>query len=257
MPFGNHVTPHERMVRPMANDSLLSTWVSATFHPAALHADRPSGPRRWGPVAFALVVGAVVTPASAFVEALVEHRTVSDALLAALGWLIASPFITLFSVVLGAAIIHFWLLMVRGNKGTFRDTVAAVCYARAPEVFVVVPVLGAVVGYVWSLVALCIGLKRAQRTTTGRAVFAVLAGVLGPVMVALGLRCGVVEAYKIPSGSMIPLTMMGDHIFISKLAYGPLLPGTDIRLFSRLPPRRGEIRSSSSPRTKSKTSSSE
>ncbi len=61
------------------------------------------------------------------------------------------------------------------------------------------------------------------------------------VAVALILRFFVIEAFKIPTGSMIPTLMIGDHIFVAKLAYGPLLPRSDSRLFSRLPPKRGDV----------------
>src|SRR5262249_31553650 len=61
------------------------------------------------------------------------------------------------------------------------------------------------------------------------------------VAVALILRAFVVEAFKIPSGSMIPTLMIGDHIFVNKFTYGPLIPWTDKRLFSRMPPARGDV----------------
>ncbi|AKT43411.1 uncharacterized protein CMC5_076430 [Chondromyces crocatus] len=61
------------------------------------------------------------------------------------------------------------------------------------------------------------------------------------VAVALILRAFVVEAFKIPSGSMIPTLMVGDHIFVNKFTYGPLIPWTDHRLLSRLPPSRGDV----------------
>jgi signal peptidase I len=61
------------------------------------------------------------------------------------------------------------------------------------------------------------------------------------VAVALLLRAFVVEAFKIPSGSMIPTLMVGDHIFVNKFAYGPLVPWTDSRLFTRLPPERADV----------------
>jgi len=51
----------------------------------------------------------------------------------------------------------------------------------------------------------------------------------GAVFVALLLRAFVVEAYSIPSGSMIPTLQVGDRIFVEKLSY---------RLRA---PRRGEI----------------
>jgi signal peptidase I len=61
------------------------------------------------------------------------------------------------------------------------------------------------------------------------------------VAVALVLRFFVIEAFKIPSGSMIPSLMIGDHIFVAKYAYGPLLPRSDTRLYERLPPARGDV----------------
>src|SRR5690606_39303402 len=41
------------------------------------------------------------------------------------------------------------------------------------------------------------------------------------VLVALLLREFVVEAFKIPSGSMLPTLQLQDHIFVNKFAYGP------------------------------------
>ncbi len=61
------------------------------------------------------------------------------------------------------------------------------------------------------------------------------------VAVALILRFFVIEAFKIPSGSMIPTLMIGDHIFVAKYAYGPLLPRSDTRLYEDLPPQRGDV----------------
>jgi signal peptidase I len=61
------------------------------------------------------------------------------------------------------------------------------------------------------------------------------------IAVALVLRFFVIEAFKIPTGSMIPTLMVGDHIFVAKYAYGPLLPRSDSRLYSRLPPERGDV----------------
>jgi signal peptidase I len=59
--------------------------------------------------------------------------------------------------------------------------------------------------------------------------------------VALLLRAFVVEAFKIPSGSMLPTLQIQDHIFVNKLAYGPTLPFVGTRLFPDLPPERGDI----------------
>ncbi|HEX6276783.1 MAG TPA: signal peptidase I [Polyangiaceae bacterium] len=59
--------------------------------------------------------------------------------------------------------------------------------------------------------------------------------------VALLLRAFVIEAFKIPSGSMLPTLQIQDHIFVNKLAYGPQIPFTSVRLWESLPPKRGDV----------------
>jgi signal peptidase I len=61
------------------------------------------------------------------------------------------------------------------------------------------------------------------------------------LIVALLLRALIVEAFKIPSGSMKPTLQIGDHIFVNKFEYGPKLPLLDRRVFSDLPPARGDV----------------
>jgi len=62
------------------------------------------------------------------------------------------------------------------------------------------------------------------------------------VLIALFLRAFVVEAFKIPSGSMIPTLQVGDHIFVNKFIYGIRVPWTNIKFgMSYRKPRRGEV----------------
>ena len=61
------------------------------------------------------------------------------------------------------------------------------------------------------------------------------------VMIALFLRAFVVEAFKIPSGSMIPTMEVGDHIFVNKFIYGIRIPFTKIKFFEYRAPKRGEV----------------
>jgi signal peptidase I len=65
--------------------------------------------------------------------------------------------------------------------------------------------------------------------------------ILVAIGVALALRAFVLEAFKIPSGSMIPTLQVGDHIFVNKFIYGPAIPFTHSRLWSSLPPKRGDV----------------
>ena len=62
------------------------------------------------------------------------------------------------------------------------------------------------------------------------------------VLIALFLRAFVVEAFKIPSGSMIPTLQVGDHIFVNKFIYGVRVPWTDIKFgMGYRTPHRGEV----------------
>ncbi|HAS55614.1 MAG TPA: signal peptidase I, partial [Nitrospiraceae bacterium] len=61
------------------------------------------------------------------------------------------------------------------------------------------------------------------------------------VVAALFIRQFVVEAFKIPSGSMIPTLRIGDHLLVNKFVYGPRIPFTDLRIFTWKEPKRGEI----------------
>ncbi len=61
------------------------------------------------------------------------------------------------------------------------------------------------------------------------------------VVLALLIRTFVVQAFKIPSGSMIPTFLVGDRIFVNKYIYGAQIPFTDLRLPAVRAPVRGDI----------------
>ncbi len=65
--------------------------------------------------------------------------------------------------------------------------------------------------------------------------------ILVAVGVALLLRTFVVEAFKIPSSSMVCTLLVGDHIFVNKFSYGPAIPYTHSRVWTHMPPERGDV----------------
>lgn len=60
-------------------------------------------------------------------------------------------------------------------------------------------------------------------------------------IVALFIRQFIIQPFKIPSGSMIPTLLVGDHLFVNKFVYGPRIPFTDARIFTWKEPKRGEV----------------
>lgn len=60
-------------------------------------------------------------------------------------------------------------------------------------------------------------------------------------ILALFIRTFIVQAFKIPSGSMLPTLQIGDHILVNKLSYGVRLPFLGKRVVGFTDPRRGDI----------------
>jgi len=65
--------------------------------------------------------------------------------------------------------------------------------------------------------------------------------ILIAVLLALVVRTFVVQAFKIPSGSMIPSLLIGDHILVNKFIYGIKIPFKENRILILRQPRRGDI----------------
>jgi signal peptidase I len=61
------------------------------------------------------------------------------------------------------------------------------------------------------------------------------------ILIALLLRAFVIEAFKIPTGSMIPTLMVGDHIFVNKFIYGLRVPFTHRFMVRFSEPKRGDV----------------
>ncbi len=59
--------------------------------------------------------------------------------------------------------------------------------------------------------------------------------------IAFMLRASVVEAFKIPSSSMEPTLLIGDHILVNKLSYGFRIPFRSETVVDFRNPRRGDV----------------
>lgn len=70
------------------------------------------------------------------------------------------------------------------------------------------------------------------------------------VALALLIRAFVVQAFKIPSGSMKETLLVGDHILVNKFIYGTKIPFTDNRILIFDPPKRGDVIVFSFPKNK-------
>ncbi|MEO8192588.1 MAG: signal peptidase I [Gemmatimonadales bacterium] len=64
---------------------------------------------------------------------------------------------------------------------------------------------------------------------------------LSALLFFIFLRTFIIEAYRIPSGSMIPTLLVGDWLFVNKLVYGPHIPFTNTSLPGYKNPQRGDV----------------
>jgi len=65
--------------------------------------------------------------------------------------------------------------------------------------------------------------------------------ILIAVLIALFIRSFIVQAFKIPSGSMLPTLQIGDHILVSKFSYGIKIPLINKTIIPTGEPKREDI----------------
>lgn len=68
-----------------------------------------------------------------------------------------------------------------------------------------------------------------------------IAPLIVAVAIALLIRAMVIESYYVPSESMLPTLVIGDHVFVNKFVFGAAIPFTNVHLPALRDPHRGEI----------------
>jgi len=64
---------------------------------------------------------------------------------------------------------------------------------------------------------------------------------LWALVLTLFLRAFVIQAFRIPSESMLDTLLVGDFLFVNKFEYGPKIPFTHFRLPGLRAPKRGDV----------------
>ncbi len=164
-------------------ESLVRTWRASVLEPTRFFARVP-----WdAPIARPVLYFLIVTVAAAFFtlwwNALGLAATLPFTLPAvdvggrgasALIEFFMSPFVALVGLLIWTLVLHFFALFLAPERRGLGATARAVCYAAGPAVFSIVPLLGPLVGGVWTLVLEVFGIRAAHRVTTGRAAAIVL-----------------------------------------------------------------------------------
>lgn len=108
--------------------------------------------------------------------------------------------------------------------------------------FVRIGALGGVVGFLFGFL---LGLIKAKDFESKKDLLAVdlewAQTASSAVIMASVIMYTLVQAFKIPSGSMHPTLYEGDHLFVNKFYYGIRVPFTDKRVFEFHQPHRGDV----------------
>jgi hypothetical protein len=179
---------------PAPDDSVSTafgrTWQGASLAPGRFFERMPERGSLGAAVLYYLAIGIPVEGARLFWRMIGDARgadqeiagTVDSALSMSplLGFLL-SPLFLLGTLLLATAVVHLMLKLVGGANRDIQFTARLFCFAYSPQILGVIPWIGAPIGFVWMIVSAIAGLKAGHRTTTGRAIVAVMI----PVTIAL------------------------------------------------------------------------
>jgi signal peptidase I len=85
------------------------------------------------------------------------------------------------------------------------------------------------------------GGKSKSSTPFGKWLWENFKSLAGAVAIYLVVKTLLIEAFRIPSGSMIPTLLIGDWLFVNKLAYGPTVPFTNTHLPGYTSPKHNDV----------------
>jgi hypothetical protein len=91
--------------------------------------------------------------------------------------LIVAPIVLLVGLLVGGGILHLFLLLfgaTRESTSGFEGTLRVVAWSTTAHLAQFVPLVGGLLGVVWSVILLTLGIVSFHRTTSGRALAAVL-----------------------------------------------------------------------------------
>ncbi len=104
------------------------------------------------------------------------------------------------------------------------------------------PIIGAVVGLIWGCGQI-LSTKTAANETSPllESDLEWVETSFSAILLASVIMYTVLQAFKIPSGSMENTLLIGDHLFVNKFIYGVRIPFTDKRVFRIRSIQRGEV----------------
>jgi len=172
-------------------NAYFQTATKCLLTPTAFFSRLPTSGGYGSPILFAVMSGVV-----GFVLAYIWAKLFSGSGMGLFGFLIGMSFVVLVSLIIvpivlaiGSAILHGCLYLVGGVGQRYETTFRVVSYAAVTWVFNAIPVIGTLAS-LWGLVLTVIGLRETHKTTTGKAVAAVLIPV--GIIVFIGIMAAII-----------------------------------------------------------------
>ncbi len=186
--------------------NLLQTWRRSLFTPTAFYRAMQDRGTLARPLLYYLVIS-VISAFFVLVWRSVAPLSLREMLgpqapLTPLVQFFFEPFAALIGLGVGVLLLQLFVLILIPASAGMRVTARVFCYAWGPAVFTAVPILGPVVGLIWSIVLLVVGLREAHGTTSARAAAAVLLPV-GLVFLALLLLTVLLVMAGLATGELL------------------------------------------------------
>jgi len=166
--------------------ALVETWKRASLDPKAFYARlRTTG--IGDAFLYGLILSTLGTALAAIWSLVLSGFTGEDPVVG-LGQLVASPIFAAIGLFVGAGLVHLGCMVFGCANRGFDATFRAVAYAQGPQILAIFPFLGGLAAAVWTTVLTVHGIQAMQRTTTGKAIAAVVV----PGLVIASCCCGAI-----------------------------------------------------------------
>jgi hypothetical protein len=171
---------------------IIDTAREVLFRPREFFRAMPKGGGFGQSLLFYVITATVGMLASVLFQLVISSMGNRDQTLAApvvaLFMIVFVPLILIVSAFISAGIYHLMLMLLGAARHPYETTFRVVTYsAGATSLLGIIPICGGIVGAIWQIVAVIIGLAEAQETTTGKAAVAVLVPALFCCVAAAGL----------------------------------------------------------------------
>ena len=168
--------------------AFLQTLRGSLFSPTKFFKKISFGEGYWAPLIYGLIIGIIGNGCAIFwlwlfMAQFIPMDSLPFRYSISILYILPLPFQQAIAILIGSAVLHLSLIIVRGNNHGYKTTFRAVSYSYSGLIFGIIPFIGLFIGNIYVLILNIIGVREGHEISTGKAVLAVLL----PVIVIFGL----------------------------------------------------------------------